>query len=337
MCELEQSKKVKLMKLSHIYGFLKKDMKDIDERLSNSIEAEHPILRDASMHLLHAGGKRIRPVFVLLSASFGDKEACEGDVKAVAVALELIHMATLVHDDVVDDASLRRGAPTIKALYGNRVAMYTGDYMLARALEVITTVKNPKIHQILSKTLTKVVEGEISQIEEKFNINQTLKDYLHRIKRKTALLIATSCELGAIAAGVSEKEAKRLYRYGYHVGMSFQMIDDLLDFTASTEQLGKPAGSDLMQGNLTLPVLMAMRDASFRNVLHEVFDTYDEIDEVAIAPILEKLHHSEAIESSYQLSNKYLNKALQDLSMFPDSRPKKTLQTIAAYIGKRRS
>src|SRR5699024_11104542 len=214
--------------------------------------------RDASMHLLQAGGKRIRTVFVLLAASFGDVKTYEVDVKAVAVALELIHMATLVHDDVVAGASLSRGNSTINSLYSNRLAMYTGDYILARALEEITTVQNPRIHQILSKTLVKVVEGEISQIKEKFNVNQGLKDYLHRIKRKTALLIATSCELGAVAAGASTKDAKRLYRYGYHVGMSFQIIDDLLDFTASTEQLGKPAGSDLMQGNLTLPILFAM-------------------------------------------------------------------------------
>src|SRR5699024_7479820 len=109
--------------------------------------------------------------------------------------------------------------------------MYTGAYMLARAHEVITTVQNARIHQILSKTLVKGVEGEIYKIKEKFNVNQSLKDYLHRSKRKTALLIATSCELGAVAAGASTKDAKRLYRYGYHVGMSFQIIDDLLDFT----------------------------------------------------------------------------------------------------------
>ncbi|HLR23135.1 MAG TPA: heptaprenyl diphosphate synthase component II [Pseudogracilibacillus sp.] len=325
------------MKLSHIYGYLKKDMKDIDERLADSIEAEHTVLRDASMHLLQAGGKRIRPVFVLLAASFGDEKTYEEDIKAVAVALELIHMATLVHDDVVDDASLRRGEATIKSLYGNRVAMYTGDYMLARALEVITTVQNPRIHQILSKTLVKVVEGEISQIKEKFNVNQSLKDYLHRIKRKTALLIATSCELGAVAAGASTKDAKRLYRYGYHVGMSFQIIDDLLDFTASTEQLGKPAGSDLMQGNITLPILFAMEDDTFKGILEETFRTYDVIDETAIAPLLLKLHQSDAVERSYQLSNRYLEKSLNDIQMLHDHSSKKTLQMIAAFIGKRRS
>ena len=139
------------MKLANLYGFLKKDIEDIENRLTNTIEAEHPILREASLQLLLAGGKRIRPVFVLLSAQFGNYKKNVEQVKAVAVALELIHMATLVHDDVVDDAELRRGKPTIKHLYGNRVAMYTGDYILARALEVITTVDNPSVHRLLSK------------------------------------------------------------------------------------------------------------------------------------------------------------------------------------------
>src|SRR5699024_9055511 len=129
-------------------------------------------------------------------------------------------------------------------------------------------------------------------------------------KRKTALLIATSCELGAVAAGASTKDAKRLYRYGYHVGMSFQIIDDLLDFTASTEQLGKPAGSDLMQGNITLPILFAMEDDTFKGILEETYRTYDVIDETAIALLLLKLHQSDAVECYYQLSKRYLEKTL---------------------------
>src|SRR5699024_6264967 len=128
-------------------------------------------------------------------------------------------------------------------------------YMLARALEVITTVKKPELHRVLSKALVQVVEGEISQIKDKYNLEQSIRHYLRRIKRKTALLIATSCKLGALAAEAEDQNAHLLYRYGYHVGMSFQIIDDILDFTASEKELGKPTGSDLMQGNITLPVL----------------------------------------------------------------------------------
>src|SRR5690625_5189936 len=325
------------MKLANIYGFLNKELEDIEDTLTETIEAEHPILREASLQLLLAGGKRIRPVFVLLSAQFGNHKENIEQVKAVAVALELIHMATLVHDDVVDDAELRRGKPTIKHLYGNRVAMYTGDYILARALEVITTVEIRSVHRSLSKTLVKVVEGEIAQIEDKFNINQDIYDYLRRIKRKTALLIATSCKLGAVASGATEREANKLYRYGYNVGMSFQIIDDILDFTASPEELGKPTGSDLIQGNITLPIFFAMKNPSFLAELEAVFHDTVEINEHNINDILQMLYKTDAIEESYQLSNLYLRKALTALNELPNNKSKKTLQTIASLIGKRRS
>ena len=325
------------MKLANIYGFLNKDLQDIEHTLTETIEAEHPILREASLQLLRAGGKRIRPVFVLLSAQFGNYKENLDQIKSVAVALELIHMATLVHDDVVDNAELRRGKPTIKYLYGNRVAMYTGDYILARALEVITTVKIPSIHRSLSKTLVKVVEGEIAQIEDKFNVDQGIKDYLRRIKRKTALLIAISCKLGAIASGATPKQANQLYRYGYNVGMSFQIIDDILDFTASTDELGKPTGSDLIQGNITLPIFFAMKDPVFMNELTYIFKSPDQIDEERIKHLLFLLNDTNAIEDSYQLSNLYLQKGMQSIKTLKNNKAKRTLQTIASIIGKRRS
>lgn len=325
------------MKLANIYGFLKKDLQDIENTLTETIQAEHPILREASLQLLRAGGKRIRPVFVLLSAQFGDYKHHMDQVKAVAVSLELIHMATLVHDDVVDNAELRRGKPTIKHIFGNRVAMYTGDYILARALEVITTVHLPSVHRTLSKTLVKVVEGEIAQIEDKFNVDQGLRDYLRRIKRKTALLIATSCKLGAIASGATEKQANQLYRYGYNVGMSFQIIDDILDFTASSKELGKPTGSDLIQGNITLPVFYAMNDPAFLEELKASFQNAKEIDENNLKHLVDLLSKTDAIEQSYQLSNLYLRKALHAIKLLPNNKAKRTLQTIAALIGKRRS
>lgn len=174
------------MKLARIYSFLKRDLDIIEESLNEVFQAEHPILHAASTELLKAGGKRIRPVFVILSGQLGRYQPDR--VKTVAVSLELIHMATLVHDDVIDDASLRRGQPTIRELYGNRVAMYTGDYILARALEEITQIEDTPVHQLLSRTIVEVCVGEIEQIKDKYNWDQGLRDYLRRIKRKTALL-----------------------------------------------------------------------------------------------------------------------------------------------------
>ncbi|MHA6251097.1 heptaprenyl diphosphate synthase component II [Oceanobacillus sp. CAU 1775] len=322
------------MKLPKTYGYLKKDLDKIETSLNQVIQADHPILRNASTELLQAGGKRIRPVFVLLAGQLGDFQAEQ--ISKAAVSLELIHMATLVHDDVIDEAELRRGKPTIKHTYGNRVAMYTGDYILARALEEISTIENPKVHRALSKSLVEVVFGEIEQIEDKFNWDQNLRDYLRRIKRKTALLIATSCQLGSILSGLPDKEVKAMHQYGYYIGMSYQIIDDILDFTATSRQLGKPAGNDLLQGNITLPVLYGMKNETFNKLLMEVFHEPEAVTESEMDHVIEALKMTDAIKESYKLSDLYLKKAIDSLNIFPESRAKQTLETIAKFIGKRK-
>ncbi|UII54639.1 heptaprenyl diphosphate synthase component II [Cytobacillus spongiae] len=319
------------MKLKMMYSFLNSDLTIIEKALEDTIQAQAPLLRQASLHLLQAGGKRIRPVFVLLAGKFGDYDM---DVmKKVAVSLELIHMASLVHDDVVDDAELRRGKPTIKAKWDNRIAMYTGDYIFARSLELITTINKPEAHQILAHTIVEVCIGEIEQIKDKYRVDQHLKDYLRRIKRKTALLIAASCQLGAIASGVDEKLHKKLFQFGYYVGMSFQITDDILDFTATEKELGKPAGSDLLQGNITLPVLFAMEDDKIRAEVAKVNESMKPED---IQTLIQSIKDSGAIQKSIQMSNQYLDKALAILDELPQNRAKKTLRDIARFIGNRK-
>ncbi|MED4476470.1 heptaprenyl diphosphate synthase component II, partial [Oceanobacillus caeni] len=314
---------------------LKKDLDFIETSLHQTIQANHPILRNASTELLNAGGKRIRPVFVLLSGQLGEFDIEK--IKKVAVSLELIHMATLVHDDVIDEAELRRGKPTIKKRFGNRVAMYTGDYILARALEEITSLKNPNVHRILSKTIVEVCIGEIEQMKDRFNWNQDLKNYLRRIKRKTALLIATSCQLGGVVSGLSDKESRKMFQYGYYIGMSYQIIDDILDFTSTSKVLGKPAGNDLLQGNITLPILYGMQNEDFNRLLKRTFHNPENVSKKEMNEIINKLQSVGAIEKSYELSELYLKKALHTLKSLPDKKARKTLEDIAKYIGKRRS
>ena len=181
------------MKLKLLYTDIKSDIEIIEKELEKALNSSSHLLNDASLHLLQAGGKRIRPVFVLLSAKFGDYNIER--MKNIAVPLELIHMASLVHDDVIDNSDMRRGRHTVKAQWNNRVAMYTGDFIFARALEYVTVIENPRAHQILARTMVEIVNGEVIQIEDKFRLDQNLKDYFRRIKRKTALLIESSCEL----------------------------------------------------------------------------------------------------------------------------------------------
>ncbi|PLT28331.1 heptaprenyl diphosphate synthase component II [Peribacillus deserti] len=319
------------MKLKMMYSYLNSDIQLIEKELEATIQADSPVLREASLHLLKAGGKRIRPVFVLLAAKFGDYNIHV--IKHAAAALELIHMASLVHDDVIDDSDLRRGVPTIKSKWDNKVAMYTGDYIFARSLEIMGEINNPLAHQILAKAIVEVCIGEIEQIKDKYRFDQNIKDYFRRIKRKTALLIAVSCQLGAVAAGVEEAVHKKLFKFGYYVGMSYQIIDDILDFTSTEKALGKPAGGDLRQGNITLPVLFAMEDSGLENVIRNVNEQISQND---LERIIELIKHSGAIEKSMAVSNVYLEKALQILNELPPGKNRKSLIDLAKFIGKRK-
>jgi heptaprenyl diphosphate synthase len=319
------------MKLKMMYSFLNSDINLIEKKLEETIQTESLPLRHASMHTLQAGGKRIRPVFVLLAGKFGQYDIHV--MKNVAVALELIHMASLVHDDVIDDADIRRGQPTVKSKWDNRIAMYTGDFVFALALELMTNIDKPAAHKILANTMVEVTVGEIQQIKDKYRFNQNLRDYLRRIKRKTALLIAVSCQLGAIAADVEETIHKKLYRFGYYVGMSYQIIDDILDFTSTEKELGKPAGGDLLQGNITAPALYAMEKDEIRKEIEKV---HEEMGHSEISKIISIIKQSDAIEKSIALSDLYLKKALAELEGIPANKAKKTLQDIAKFIGRRK-
>ncbi|MFD2655375.1 heptaprenyl diphosphate synthase component II [Gracilibacillus thailandensis] len=322
------------MKLAKTYAFLKKDLSLIEDALEETVYADQPVLHEASTQLLKAGGKRLRPVFVLLASKFGDYNL--NKIKNVASSLELIHMASLVHDDVIDNSDIRRGKPTVKAKWDNQVAMLTGDFIFAKALQQFTEIDKPRAHQILANTMMELTIGEIEQIKDKYNLDQNLRTYLRRIKRKTALLISSSCQLGAIVANTDSETEKALFRYGYFMGMSYQIIDDILDFTASEKELGKPAGSDLIQGNITLPVLYAMENPSIRRELQDAFANNSNISPKLLSPIISKISKSDAITRAREVSDQYLKKAYDSLNLLPDIQAKDALANIANYIGNRK-
>lgn len=321
------------MKLKMLYADIKSDIEIIENELEQALNSSSHILNDASIYLLQGGGKRIRPVFVLLSAKFGDYNIER--MKNIAVPLELIHMGSLVHDDVIDDSDMRRGRETVKSQYNNRVAMYTGDFIFGKALQYVADIENPRVHRILAETMVELVNGEVIQIEDKFRLDQHLKDYFRRIKRKTALLIESSCELGAVVSGADEKTIRHLKRYGYFVGMSFQIVDDILDFTATDKQLGKPAGSDLLQGNITLPILLMKDDPQLAPYLEKVAS--HGLTEQERLEMLALVRKSAAIKEATKISNLYLQKALREVEALPNHPMKKKLRDIALYMGKRKS
>ncbi|BFH69304.1 heptaprenyl diphosphate synthase component 2 [Paenibacillus dendritiformis] len=317
-----------------IYATMKQDVSYIEEQLERSIANDHRTLNDASLQLLKAGGKRIRPVFVLLAGKFGTYDLER--LKYVAVPLELIHMASLVHDDVIDDADTRRGQLTVKAKWDNRVAMYTGDYIYGQALVLATELQDPQIHRILSKAMVQMCIGEMEQIRDFFNTSQSERQYLLRIRRKTALLIAISCQLGAIAAGASAAIGRQLYRFGYNVGMAFQIRDDVLDLTGTEAQLGKPPGNDIRQGNLTLPVIYALEEAGLRQALLRDIERIRRMNgNTDVSSILHMIRESSGIRRAEQLAERYIKKAVHALEQLPDIRARKNLRDIAYFIANR--
>lgn len=321
------------MDLKTIYASLQADLSKIEKDMTLAIHTDEPVLYETSRQLLKAGGKRLRPVFVLLSGKFGDYQFEQ--IKEVAIALELIHTASLVHDDVIDDADVRRGKPTVKAKWNNQTAMYTGDYILSQALDRITLIQSPEVHKILANTLKELIIGEIEQIQDQFNWEQNLRQYLRRIKRKTALLISTSCRLGALVSNVPYEYQKHLERFGYYVGMSFQITDDILDFISSEKVLGKPSGGDLQQGNVTLPTLYAMSSPQVREKIVSSFDQ-NKVTEQKLTDILTKIRASGAIESSSALSRTYLQKAHNELLKLPNCKARESLEEIAFSLSNRK-
>ncbi|MEF2964355.1 polyprenyl synthetase family protein [Paenibacillus sp. M1] len=322
------------MKLMDIFGALKRDMDFIERQLYRSIEGDDELLSETSLHLLKAGGKRLRPVFVLLGGKFGDYDLEK--LQHVAVPLELIHSASLVHDDVIDDAGTRRGKPTVKAKWDNKIAMYTGDYIYAKALMLATQLPIPQLHRILAKAMVQMSVGEMEQIRDFFNTDQSVRNYLLRIRRKTALLIAISCQLGALAAGAPAKTHSLLYRYGYNVGMAFQIRDDLLDLCGTEQAIGKPPGSDMRQGNITLPVIYALQEPGLKEpLLREIAAIREEGSGADASRAIRMIVSSPGIERAERLADRFIGKALDALEGLPESKSRTHLKEIALFVNKR--
>lgn len=319
------------MSLKRLYRHMNREIEQIDRFLSTRVQTDHPVIEAASKQLLDAGGKRIRPAFVLLSAGFGQ----EKDIRLtkVAASLELVHMASLVHDDVIDDATLRRGKPTVMERYDERVAMYTGNTLFGEAIRLVSEVDSPRIMQIMADTMELICVGEINQIQDQYDWDQSPKRYLDRIARKTALLIETSCAAGAVASGASPEVVKQLRLFGYDIGMAFQMTDDLLDFTAKSFQLGKPVGEDLKHGHKTLPLFYSAEDPVFYDRLRQVTHTSDhELTHM----LVREVQRNGSLERSQRTVDRYVNRAIQRLDDLPDLPDKRSLIEIAEYIGKRK-
>ncbi|WP_198849596.1 polyprenyl synthetase family protein [Alicyclobacillus sp. SO9] len=313
------------------YKRYRAELDNVESLLSNSVESGNTKLTQSAKQLLKAGGKRIRPLFALMCSQFGDGMDRQA-VYSVAASLEMIHMASLVHDDVIDDASVRRGKPTVRSTYGDRAAMYTGDFLFARAIRLMSNVSDLRIHREMSDAIVRLCEGEIDQIRDFYNWEQNVRNYLRRVERKTALLISISCSLGARAGNADDETVRRLRRFGYYTGMAFQITDDLLDLEGDEQVVGKPVGGDLQQGNLTLPTLYAGRGENARELRTIVREN---MNKTTVLRAVEIIKATGGLQVARDLANRYLEKALKELETLRPHQAVDDLTTVSNFVNRR--
>ncbi len=321
-----------IMQHKQMFNPVARELEMVEGNLNQNINSGVDVLNQASMHLVKAGGKRLRPAFVLLAARFF-MDSLEG-VIPLATALELTHLATLVHDDVIDNSTLRRGTYTVKHQWGNRVSINAGNYIFARALALSASYNRKDILEVLADASMRICEGEIYQMMSSYNVNVGLKNYLRRIERKTALLISVSCKLGAMIGNAPQEQVRALELYGYYLGMAFQVTDDILDFVADEEVLGKPTGSDVKQGVITLPAIYALHHSPHKQELKRLLAS----PTMCMANsdwILDIIVDSDGIEYAYFVTDHFACKARKQLDYLPDKPGKETLYEIADFISAR--
>jgi heptaprenyl diphosphate synthase len=236
------------------------DVARVEASLKAAVQVDEPFLTDVATHLIAAGGKRLRPVLALCAsyAVCGATGAAHDDVVTGATAVELVHLGSLYHDDVIDEAQTRRGVESVNARWSNITAILAGDFLLARASELAASL-GVEVAGLLARTIGELCRGQILELRHAFDVDRDEAAYLGAIAGKTAALMATSCRVGAIVSGVDRPAVEALTAFGHHLGMVFQIVDDVLDLSASDDQLGKRAGNDLYEGIYTLPVILAAR------------------------------------------------------------------------------
>lgn len=313
----------------------KEDLDEIENQLSENLKPYLDLVSEVAHHILFAGGKRLRPLLLVLAAKLcGYKDPY---AKTIASAMEYLHAATLLHDDIIDDAVLRRGKKVAHSVYGNAVTVLVGDFLLARALAICADSGKIKIIHIISNLTENMSTGEVHQLMRKGDVTLTEEEYLEVIRRKTAVLFQAACSVSAIIADASEKNENALSEYGYNLGIAFQMIDDLFDYTMDTADLGKEVGADLREGKLTIPVIHALNqaDSAERDQMIHIIQNED-FTVAEFKTLVALLEKNDGIDYTLKKAAAHVEKAKKALSVFEASKTRDSLYDIADYALARR-
>jgi len=280
-------------------------------------------METALTDLLNSGGKFLRPAFVLISHSFGKEKS--KDIYTIAAVMEMFHMATLVHDDVIDESTLRRGKETMQHRYGKNFAVYMGDYLFCICFNLLSKCSSMKNIEVDTMSLSRICIGEIEQFQSKFKKDVTIKEYLRRISYKTAELFSLSFYSGAVEGKCDKTLTRKLQNIGHNIGMAFQIIDDLLDFKGDESIVGKPVCSDLKQGIYTLPIIYALQDKN-KNIINHL--SKKELTDKDVDSILNILKESAYLNKAEKLAQSYTNKAFKLIDTLPEGKSKDTLTSL---------
>jgi len=320
------------LELNNIYEPVREDLAKVEERLKSVSRVDSQWLSELLDYSLRGGGKRIRPILALLAGKFHNYSLER--LMPVSVSVELMHLATLVHDDTIDNSPVRWGRPTVNELWGVEQAVLLGDYLFARAGYLTATTGNVRVIKLFSQTLMIISSGELAQAHSAFSLEQTQENYLQRIASKTASLFNLATESGAVLSEAPEESIEILRDYGYNLGIAFQIVDDILDFTGTEEELGKPVGSDLEQGTLTLPAMLLLKHYPEDNPVKRLFEGGDRQENIRLA--IEAIQNSSIIEECFTVASEYSGRACECIKQLPDNASRQALVNLAEYIITRR-
>jgi len=320
------------MSLEEIYAPVKQDLQRVEKRLEIIVTSEiYPVLESYD-HILSSGGKRLRPALVLLSAKCLNSNSPM--VLDTACAVELVHMASLIHDDIIDSADLRRGKPAVHVVWGTETAVAIGDYLFSRAMEILAKHGNCEVIKILAGTVKRMAEGELLETFNRRNMELTEDKYMSIISGKTASLMSASCEITANIASAAAPYDAALSQYGLNFGISYQVMDDLLDLVSTEDRLGKPAGNNIREGNWPLPVIHMLRNGNgglHRERLLSVLSNA-EMSDVELQKVLGLVSDSGALSYTRSVAREYAESAKTALTMLADSDARQCLSSLADFI-----
>jgi heptaprenyl diphosphate synthase component 2 len=317
-----------------LFGPAASDLVTVEANLRKDIEKDPPEVGRPMADLFAAGGKRVRPALVLLAGMCGRYDAAR--LMPAAMAVELTHAATLVHDDVIDRSPVRRGRPTVAAKLGDEPAIVVGDFYFAKAYEHAARTQSPEVVAILAHTVMRICAGEVRQQEVRYRYSTDVNEYMQRIDAKTATLLAACCDIGALLGGLSDKERSALRAYGRELGLAFQIADDVLDYTSSEGEIGKPIGHDVAEGFATLPLMLAKEDVSVRDRLRGLLEDDQPLDAASADEVIELVRSSDGPRRALEQARNHSSGAREKLEVLESTAATAALASLADYVASRK-